>query len=195
METNKNFPVYEMVISNETDGVYAVSLVENPAMEVSWITANKDAQQVKCEVINEEEKIIICVIARADFQFLQYSPAIGYYYAYFTKDTLKQTAHNILKNGFQNCINIEHRPNSYIDGVEMRELFIKDISRGINPVGFEDVEDGSLMAVYKVYNEEVWSAIKQGIFTSVSLEGFFMPISHNDIIESEEQLMEWFENM
>lgn len=190
---DKNIPILEMTIEDEENGLYAISLVKEPAMEVSWITANKP-MSIKCQIVEEEQRIVICVIARANFPFLQYSPDWGYFYALLSKDTIKKMTQKLLKDGYQNAINIEHRPNSFIEGVEMQQIFIKDVENGLNPVGFEDIEDGSLMAVYKIENDEVWSAIKQGIFTSVSIEGLFRPHKEETIIDNGEDLWKYLEN-
>lgn len=176
MELLYNFPVYESILNEDSVGIYAVSLVNNPAMEVNFIACSKDKEKkdnhIKCNILDDEQHIIMAVIARADFPFLQYNEIVGYYYTYFSKDTLKEVAQRLLKSNFQNNINIEHT-DTYVDGVEMRELFLKDVGRGINPIGFEEVEDGSLMVTYKILNDDIWSAIKMGVYKSISLEGFF----------------------
>ena len=109
-----------------------------------------------------------------------------------------------IKNGFQNAVNIEHRENSYVDGVEMEQIFVKDVEKGVNPQGFENIEDGSLFAIYKVNNDEVWEGIKNGVWKSVSLEGIFnfvpadeeiAPKSERDAdtVETYEEMMEWLQ--
>lgn len=69
-------------------------------------------------------------------------------------------------------IDTQHN-NQWVDGVELEELFIKDESKGINPSGFEDIENGSLFAKYRISNEEIWSKVKAGEFKGFSLEGYF----------------------
>ena len=57
--------------------------------------------------------------------------------------------------------------------LKLEELFIKDVDKGINPVGFEDIEHGSLFGKYRVLNDEVWADVKAGKFKGFSLEGYF----------------------
>ena len=45
--------------------------------------------------------------------------------------------------------------------------------RGIAPVEFADVPDGSLFGTYKVENQVIWDAIKANKFKGFSLEGVF----------------------
>ena len=60
-----------------------------------------------------------------------------------------------------------------IGSVNLVELFIKDSAKGIVPTYMEDVPDGSLMATYKVRDEEIWKAIKSGELNGFSLAGLF----------------------
>ena len=60
-----------------------------------------------------------------------------------------------------------------VGGVELTQLFIKDKSKGIDPVGFDEVSDGSLFAEYKILNEEVWKGICNGVYRGFSIEGVF----------------------
>ena len=55
------------------------------------------------------------------------------------------------------------------------------MERGVNPKGFEDIEDKSLFGTYKVLNDDVWGKIKDGTFKGFSLEGVF------DMVEVKEQ--------
>ena len=50
---------------------------------------------------------------------------------------------------------------------------IKDVDKGINPVGFDDIENGSLFGKYRVLNDEVWADVKAGKFKGFSIEGYF----------------------
>ena len=170
-----NLPIYEVIIDDNAEGLYAIALVENPATEVSWLAFSKEQdktpQSFKCSVIDEEEKRVLAVVTRANFPFYRLIDGFEFY-AMFSTETIKQMAQKFLKKGFQGNVNIEHT-NTYVDGVEMVQIFLKDTAKGINPKGFEEIEDGSLFVEYKVENEEIWQAIKQGIFTSISLEGMF----------------------
>jgi hypothetical protein len=66
-----------------------------------------------------------------------------------------------------------HEALTEVKGVEMVQMFIKDTNAGVSPVGFEEIENGSLFAEYHVTNDDVWAAIKAGTFKGFSLEGIF----------------------
>lgn len=79
-----------------------------------------------------------------------------------------------------------HTPGTDVDSVEMLQAFIKDKDRGIDPKGFEDIEDGSLFGEFKVLDDTIWEDIKAGKFKGFSMEIFYdieIPLE-----EEEEQL-------
>lgn len=168
-----NLPIYRVLITDDKLGIDKISLVEYPAVECDFLAFSKEEKKVLLSIDNDEQRIITGVIARCDYPI--YRNDNGYeYYITFDKDVIKQMAIKMLSDNKQNEVNIEHKPNTDVEGVEMLELYIKDSSRGISPVGFEDISDGSLMATYKVFNDDIWSAIKEGTFKGFSLEGLFM---------------------
>ena len=167
-----NIPIYSATITDITDGIYKISLVDLPAVECNWVAFDKEKEYVNYSVQDEEQRIIYGVIMRADFPIYRRKGDFEYYITY-SKDTIKTMAEKLMVDGYQNRINLMHTEGTDVAGVNLLQLFIKDTENGINPVGFEDVEDGSLFAQYKVENDAVWEMIKNGTFQGFSLEGYF----------------------
>lgn len=168
----KKLPIYKALIDDENAGMYCISLVDDPAVEVDWMAFSKEQEELKFKVENEEKRIIRGVIMRANYPIYRIG-ASGYeYYIEYDAETIRLMAQKYLKDGFQNNIDTQHN-NNLQDGVFMVQWFIKDTENGINPKGFESVEDGSLFAEFKVENEEIWNQIKEGTFKGFSLAGFF----------------------
>lgn len=165
-------PIYEALIVYDEQGIQKISFVDLPAVEANWVAFNKEEKKVQFEVQDEEQKIVLGVVMRADFPIYRYDQS-GEYYIKYSKETIKQMAEKMIADNAQNKINLQHMDGTDVTGVYLRELFIKDIEKGIDPKGFENIEDGSLFATYKVENEELWNAIKEGIFNGFSLEGLF----------------------
>lgn len=167
-----NLPVYKVHITDDKYGIDKISLVEYPAFKVNFLAFSNDKKQVMLTVDNEEQRIITGVVARCDYPI--YRNQDGYeFYITFDKEVIEEMAMKLLADNHQNNVNIEHKSNSDVDGVIMREIFIKDSSKGVNPKGFEDISDGSLFATYKVFNDDVWNAVKDGTYKGFSLEGIF----------------------
>lgn len=173
MEKKYNVPVYDLIMDEDSIGLYTVSLVDNPAMECDWYAFSNE-EGIKCgHIIDEMEHKVICVICRAEFPILRRDEEGRYFYVKWPKKTINMMAQKFLKDGYQGYINLMHRQDAYVEGVEMEQIFIKDVEKGIDPKEFQHIEDGSLFAVYKIENESIWNDIMNGIYKSVSLEGYF----------------------
>lgn len=176
-------PIYNVIIDNET-GIDRISLVEMPAVESNFLAFSQEKKQVMFSA-NEEQQMITGVIMRADFPIYRYDMYHGEYYIQFSKETIRQMAEKLLSDNNQNRVNIEHIENSDVEGVSMQEMFIKDIEKGINPTGFEEISNGSLFATFKVHNPHIWERIKCGDFKGFSLEGMFL---FEEVKDEEEQV-------
>ena len=167
-----SLPLYNIVIDDAETGIDRISLVEMPAVESNFLAFAKDKKQIMFSA-NEEQQMITGVLARADYPIYRKDDQLGEYYIQFGKETIKLMAEKVLFDGHQNWVNIEHIENSDVDGVYMIEMFLKDSKKGINPIGFEDISDGSLFATFKVRNTKIWELIKDGTFKGFSIEGLF----------------------
>lgn len=194
----KNIPIYNAEILDAECGIDRISLVNNPAVDAYFVSFSKDKIQ-QMFATNEEQKMITGVVMRCDYPIYRNDEHLGEYYINFSADVIKQMAQKLLRDNNQNNVNIEHMFNSDVEGVEMVELFIKDRNKGKNPTGFEDINDGSLFATFKVDNQDIWQQIKNGTFKGYSLEGFFnyvIPDNNTDeVVEDEEKLIDDIETL
>lgn len=168
-----NIPVFEAYIDNIDCGIYKISLVDLPAVESDFVYFNKQDKVMKFNIENEEQRMVTGVIMRANFNIYRYDEEFGEYYIKYSPETIKIMAEKMMSDGTFNNINIMHMDGTDVEGVNMVELFIKDTEKGINPSNFDDIENGSLFATYKINNEAIWEQIKLGTFKGFSLEGIF----------------------
>lgn len=165
-------PIYEALITDETQGIFNISLVDCPAVKSNFL-AFKNQKQFNYTIQNEEKRIVFGVLMRANYNIYRYDKNLGEFYIRYSPETIKVMAEKMMLDNRHNSINIQHTDGSNVEGVNLIELFIKDTEKGINPKGFEEIEDGSLFAAYKVENPVIWNAIKKGVFNGFSLEGIF----------------------
>lgn len=196
--TLKNIPIYNAEILDAECGIDRISLVNDPAVDAYFVSFSKDKIQ-QMFTTNEEQKMITGVVMRCDYPIYRNDEHLGEYYINFSADVIKHMAQKLLRDNNQNNVNIEHMFNSDVEGVEMVELFIKDRNKGKNPTGFEDINDGSLFATFKVDNQDIWQQIKNGTFKGYSLEGLFnyvIPDNNTDeVVEDEEKLIDDIETL
>ena len=176
-------PIYEAIINDDNEGIFKISLVDYPAIESDFLAFHKDdKKEMHFSVQDEEQRIVFGVLMRADFNIYRFSEELGEFYIRYSKETIKKMAEKLMADGFHNNINLQHSVDT--EGINLCQRFIKDEAKGVSPSGFEDIEDGSLFAVYKINNEEVWQSIKKGEFKGYSLEGYFeiKPIKNKSLM-------------
>jgi hypothetical protein len=180
MKTYKGKPIYKAALTedqNET-GMYFISLVDDPAVECDFLAFEK-VQNLNFKVENEEKRIVTGLVMPADRPILR-QDYNGLYYILYDKETINAMAERFLAMGIANNVDTNHN-FEVEDGVFLREMYIKDSERGISPVGFEDVEEGSLFATYHILNDEVWDKVKAGEFKGFSLAGIFAEQEFNAV--------------
>lgn len=166
-------PVFEAYVDSINTGIYRISLVDDPAVESDFVAFDKQERQMKFNIENEEQRMVTGVIMRANFLIYRYDPNFGEYYIKYSPETIKLMAEKMMSDNTFNNINIMHVDGTDVTGVNLVELFIKDTEKGIDPAGFQDIENGSLFATYKINNDVIWDDIKSGAFRGFSLEGCF----------------------
>lgn len=162
--------LFKIIINDEDlTGMDAISLVEQPAVEYSFLKFNEEVFQA----FDDAEHIITGVVALADKPIYRYSYEMGSYYVIFEKDTIKKMVEKYSKSGLFNSINLNH-DNNPIEGVYLIESYIKDSERGIVPKEFADIPDGSWLCSFKVENDELWKELTtKNTLNGFSLQGVF----------------------
>ena len=177
MKTINGLPVYIAQIDNTEEGILDISLVDYPAVKRDFVLFSQD--KMNFSIQNEEKRIISGVVMLADTPIYRKSPTAGEYYIVFTRDIIEMMVEKMSFEGKLNNITLNHN-GQLVEGVTLVELFIKDSSKGLNPSYLPDVTEGSLIASYKVENEDIWNQIKAGEFRGFSLSGIFSAIPSLD---------------
>lgn len=176
-------PIYKALVTDDGEGILKISLVDMPAVESNWVACKKEKETLKFKVEDEEKRLITGVVMRADFPIYRRTEEGFEYYITYDKETIKTMAEKLLADNAQNNINLMHEEGTDTDGVKMLELFIKDSNKGIVPAGFDDIEEGSLFATYKVESDDIWEQVKDGTFKGFSLEGYFTLEPTDDVMK------------
>ena len=162
------------VIFNEQDneGVYAVSLVSDPAIGVNFITLSKQ-KEIKLATVNEEQRILMGAILIPNQPI--YRNQDGHEFnIVFPKETIKQVQQNFSIKGYQNNSTIEHSGTNIPD-VTFVESWIKEDEVHDKSVhyGFSE-EVGTWFGLMKVNNDSIWNDyIKTGKVKGFSIDGVF----------------------
>jgi len=174
-------------------GVHAMSLVENPAIEVDFVALSKTRKVQQAAVEEGERKMVYGAVMLPE-QLIYRVDAVGReYYCKYSKETINKIAQEYLKRNMHHNSNLEHEIP--IAGCTVVESWITEgqFDKSQN-FGF-NFPEGTWCIGMKIDNDEVWASIKQGDVKGFSLEGFFTEISDEYMTQQEiEKIMKELEN-
>lgn len=162
--------VYEAVFDEDkTDGVYGISLVENPAMEDHWITLSEQPTQINFSAVNDEKKLLLGAVLIPNKKVLRIDGEGNEFFITFTKETVGKLAHNFLKKGFQNNSSLEHEIKlNDVSFVESWQVENPEIDK--SALYGKKYEEGTWVTMAKV-SDENYEKAKNGELKGFSIDG------------------------
>ena len=190
-------PIFDAFLTDEELGMSCISLVDEPAMEKEMMVFSKDKKPIMFAVQDELQHKVTSVVIRCNYPIYRIDERGREYYIRFGKEVIDNLAEKYSKDGLLNQVSVQHN-GELLSDITMVEFFIKNKEKGIDPVGFEDIEDYSLFCTFKVNNDEVWNRIMEGEFGGFSMEVSLDMQPTDEFIESENtdfwaELMEWLQ--
>ena len=177
--------LFELTIDDEfLDEVFAISLVEDPAIESNFVWFDKE--KVQFEKIDNEKRLVVGPVLIPNKKILRIDAMGQPYEVFFKPETIEKLAQGYLKKGYQAKSTLEHEKK--ISGVTLVESWIKTSkldksnSYGLNlPVG-------SWVGMFKVDNDDIWKDyVKNGEVKGFSIEGLF---SHDLVQAGKEDVLD-----
>lgn len=153
--------VYRVTIDSDC---YAISLVEEGAIESDFIALSKQQYEIKME---DEKRLLIGAALIPDKLIYRYMYGKEFYIS-FDSETIEKLAQDFIANHRQNNITADH--NETVDDVVIVESWIKtsesdkSVSYGLNePIG-------TWFIAMKINNDEIWNKVKNGEYKGFSIE-------------------------
>ena len=161
--------LFELILDGDEDGVFANSLVAAGAIERDFVYFSNE---VLFAEVSDEKRLVAGPMLIPNKKILRMTEDGERYYVYFSEHTIEDVARKFMKNGFGREVTLEHGDKT--SGVYLTELWLVEqpLKDKSNLYGFT-LPKGTLFAVYKVENEEVWQKVKDGTFNGYSIEGLF----------------------
>ena len=177
--------LYELVIEDEMDEIYAISLVSEPAIELDFVYFDKE--EIKFSTINEEQRIVMGPILIPDKKILRVDGEGKPYYVFLKASTIKKLAQKYLQNKYQSEVTIEHNGRR-VDDVTLIESWITESRKQDKSAIYGlSVPIGTWMGAMKINNEKIWNDyVKTGKVNGFSIEGLF---SHQLVEASKEEIL------
>ena len=164
--------IIELIISDneELNGIDAISLVENPAIEENFI-ALKD-QALELAKVDDEKRILMGAALIPNKPIYRRSGE-NEFYIFFSKDTVNKASQLFLQNGNQGKATLEHE--KAIQGLTVVESWIvEDETHDKSKKHGLSLPLGTWMVSMKVEDDAIWNDfVKTGKVKGFSIEGYF----------------------
>ena len=162
---------YEGKYNKKSKGVFAISLVNAPATEETFIAMAKQDKIVKFAKVDEEQRILMGLVLQPDQLIYRVDENGNEFEMFFSAETIKDFSQNFFQSGFQLNSKLEH--DETIENVTFVESWLvadpkkdKSAAYGLSyPVG-------SWLVSMKVDNDDIWNNyIKTGELKGFSIDG------------------------
>jgi hypothetical protein len=200
----------ELIIKKKQDvGVFAVSLVEKPAIKQFFVKFADESEKVMAKfAIDQEKQIITGPAMIPDQRIYRSAGSVGLEeesMVYFSAESIRNAAEQFLAQDFTNSVTLQHEKQT--EGLNLRESWIIEDPVHDKSViyGFSELPIGTWMLSYNVNDPAIWAKIKDGTFAGFSIEAYFMPrVTDQDVpyefkedvaLTTEEQFSEAFFNL
>jgi hypothetical protein len=159
----------ELTIKSADDGVFAISLVDQPAIEENFVALA--AQDVEFKVVDEERRIVVGFALVPEKRILRLMGGKKFN-IYFTKETVAQAAEDFMKKMMLKKFTTDHEEK--VDGITVIESWVVESAKHdkSNLYGL-GAKGGEWVLMSKIDNDEVWNEVKAGKFKGYSIEARF----------------------
>lgn len=164
--------IIELIIdeTDETSGIEAISLVEQPAIESNFVALNK--QEIMLKEVDSEKKILMGPALIPDKSIYRRNDNGDEYYIYFSQQTVRKASELFFKKSNHKNATFEHKDK--INGVTFVESWIvENKEKDKTALYGMDVPVGTWMVSAKIDDKDLYEKAKSGEVKGFSIEGYF----------------------
>jgi hypothetical protein len=184
--------LYELRIEDDTDEVFAISLVESPAIESDFIYFDKEV--IQFAKIDNEQRMLIGPILIPDKKILRVDGEGNPYHVFFSKETVKKLAQNYLMKKYTDKATLEH--DAKIKNVNLVESWVKDGKLDKSNNYGLNLPEGTWVGMFKITDDTIWNDyVKTGKVKGFSVEALLEhKLVKASIIDLDKDIEELSEN-
>jgi hypothetical protein len=177
--------LFELQIEDNEDEVFAISLVENAAIQSDFMYFHNEKDLIKFAAVDDEKRMLIGPILIPDKRIIRVDAEGEPYEVFFTKDTVATLAQNYLMKKYNDKATLEH--DKSINGkVHLVESWVKDGQLDKSNNYGLNLPKGTWVGMFKISDDKIWNDyVKTGKVKGFSIEGLF---SHKLIKASQSYL-------
>lgn len=166
--------VYELFLNDELkDGVNAISVVGEPAMESQFIALKKEERKQAFAKVDDKKKILMGVIMKPNKKIYRYDEeSKEEYEVFFSEQTVRRASELYFKNNKQRNFNVEHNSDDVLEAYLVESWIVEDPEKDKSAVYNLGAEKGDWVGTMKFEDDAQYQkALENG--TGFSLEGVF----------------------
>lgn len=172
---------YELKYNVGEEGVFCMSLVENPATKTQLVMFSEDKELLQFQ--DDEKQVIYSVAMRPNMLIprkdINGEPAMVFY----TEETVKDLQQNFFKNNSHNGSTINHNGKKDNSLYIFESWIVDDPEKDKATSLGLDVKKGDWVTAQKVDNKDIWQDVKLGKLTGFSIEAYLEPVLINNKVE------------
>ena len=184
----KDLQNIELTIKDElSHGVFAISLVDKPAIEEDFIMLN--SLEIELKVVDDAKKEVIGLALVPNKKILRRIQGKDFTIS-FSEQTIEKVQELYMKNLYLNNVTVDHEKK--VDGVSLIESWIvEDVKNDKSNMYNLNAVKGAWVVKMKIYNDEVYEGVKLGKLNGFSIEGMFDGLDKLQMEQTEDaQLIE-----
>lgn len=176
MTLKKKLKTFKVVADGSE--VYAMSVVESPANEQSFVMFSKEEETKHIVFFDSDEKHNIMGVALIPNQRIYRNQDGNEFYITFDADTIEHLAHDFLKKGGNLYMTKDHETNA--EGLSVAESWIKTSENDKSVDYGIEAPIGSWIITCHCDSIDLWQSFKEGKRNGFSIESF---VELEEIIE------------
>lgn len=164
----------ELFIKDEEDGVFAISLVESPAIMENFVALSTNGI-TNLKAVDDDRRIVVGYALIPDREIPRKQEVDGKMKRFnikFSKDTVSKSQELFMKNMNLANVTSEHQ-KPVTDCCVIESWVTEDVKNDkINLYGLEAIE-GGWAVMMKLYNDEEYQKAKDGEYKGFSIEALY----------------------
>ncbi len=159
-------------------GISAISLVRNPAIEQRWIAFSDGLMEfaipknIEFKTVDDEQRVLVGPAMIPEKLIYRIDDDGDESFVYFAESTIRELSERFLIQGKQSYLTLEH--SSTLNDLSVVESWIvEDPKRDKSAMYGFNLPVGTWFVKVKVLSDDIWRLVKAGDVQGFSVEGIF----------------------
>lgn len=174
-------PIYEAFLTDEETGIFKISLVESPAIEVDFVAYSENKKPIQYAIVKDKQELVGALLIPE--QLIYRNQDGKEFFVKYTSESIAKIAEDFIANKRIDAINEEHSTRM-ADAYVIESWIIEDEEKDKSVLYGFNLPKGTWMAKVKIKDTDYWNEkIKSGEFKGFSIEGVLMHEYTNQTVE------------